>query len=76
MQHKLFRSYYLYKGSHQLLENQHWYAIDPFHKKLPTIISFVGIKFRLTSLVFELIIQNFTLKRVSEANLNAYKIIL
>ena len=32
-------------------------CIDPFHKRLPIINSFVIIKISLTNLVFELIIQ-------------------
>jgi len=31
--------------------------IDPFHKWLPIITSFVSIKISLTNLVFELLIQ-------------------
>ena len=51
--------------------------IDPFHKWLPIINSFVSIKISLTYLVFELIIQKiFTPNRASEANLNGYKRIL
>ena len=55
-------------------------CIDPFHKWLPIINSFVIIKISLTNLVFMLIIlKNFyflLLNEVSQADLNAYKRIL
>ena len=52
------------------------YYIDPFHKWLPIINSFVSIKISLTNLVFKLIIQKNFYSQTRLERLNAYRRIL